>query len=82
MASPEARAPASEGFGEAPANPKACALTKNPNHCEEQHAEDEAFWEDIYYWTTRSPTAVTTVARCARPRRTGKPMDRDQGLAL
>ena len=52
MASPEAQAAVAEGFGEAPANPKACALTKNPNHCEEQHAEDEAFWEDIYYWTT------------------------------
>ena len=52
MASPEAQAPASEGFGEAPANPKACALTTNKNHCVEQHAEDEAFWEDIYYWTT------------------------------
>jgi putative spermidine/putrescine transport system substrate-binding protein len=52
MASPEAQAAVAEGFGEAPANPKACALTKNKNHCTEQHAEDEAFWEDIYYWTT------------------------------
>jgi putative spermidine/putrescine transport system substrate-binding protein len=52
MASPEAQAAVAEGFGEAPANPKACALTKNANHCEEQHAEDEAFWEDVYYWTT------------------------------
>ncbi len=41
-----------EGFGEAPANLKACELTKNTNHCTEQHADDEAFWEDVYYWTT------------------------------
>jgi len=52
MASPEAQAAVAEGFGEAPANLKACELTKNTNHCEEQHAEDEAFWEDVYYWTT------------------------------
>ncbi len=52
MASPEAQAAVAEGFGEAPANLKACELTKNTNHCEEQHAEDDAFWEDVYYWTT------------------------------
>ena len=52
MASPEAQAAVAEGFGEAPANLKACELTKNTNHCTEQHADDEAFWEDIYYWTT------------------------------
>ena len=52
MASPEAQAAVAEGFGEAPANLKACELTKNTSHCTEQHADDEAFWEDIYYWTT------------------------------
>jgi putative spermidine/putrescine transport system substrate-binding protein len=52
MASPEAQAAVAEGFGEAPANLKACELTTNTNHCEEQHAEDEAFWENVYYWTT------------------------------
>jgi putative spermidine/putrescine transport system substrate-binding protein len=52
MASPEAQAAVAEGFGEAPANLKACDLTKNQNHCTEQHADDEVFWEDIYYWTT------------------------------
>jgi putative spermidine/putrescine transport system substrate-binding protein len=55
MASPEAQAAVAEGFGEAPVNLKACELTKNPNHCDEYHADDEAYWEDIYYWTT--PTA-------------------------
>jgi putative spermidine/putrescine transport system substrate-binding protein len=52
MASPEAQAVVAEGFGEAPANLEACALTTNKNHCTEQHADDEVFWEDIYYWTT------------------------------
>jgi putative spermidine/putrescine transport system substrate-binding protein len=52
MASPEAQATVAEGFGEAPVNLKACELTKNPNHCAEFHADDESWWEDVYYWTT------------------------------
>ena len=52
MASPEAQAAVAEGFGEAPVNLKACDLTKNPNHCDKYHADDEAWWEDVYYWTT------------------------------
>ncbi len=55
MISPEAQAAVAEGFGEAPVNLKACDLTKNPNHCDEYHADDESWWEDVYYWTT--PTA-------------------------
>ncbi len=55
MASPEAQAAVAEGFGEAPVNLKACDLTKNTEHCTEYHADDEAWWEDVYYWTT--PTA-------------------------
>ncbi|HXF97755.1 MAG TPA: extracellular solute-binding protein [Gaiellaceae bacterium] len=54
MASPEAQAAVAEGFGEAPVNLKACELTKNRNHCSEFHAEDESWWEDVYYWTTPS----------------------------
>ena len=52
MASPEAQAAVAEGFGEAPVNLKACELTKNANHCEDFHADDETWWEDVYYWTT------------------------------
>jgi putative spermidine/putrescine transport system substrate-binding protein len=52
MISPEAQAAVAEGFGEAPVNLKACDLTKNPNHCDEYHADDESWWEDVYYWTT------------------------------
>ena len=55
MISPEAQAAVAEGFGEAPVNLKACELTENPNHCDEFHADDETWWEDVYYWTT--PTA-------------------------
>jgi len=52
MISPEAQAAVAEGFGEAPVNLEACALTKNQNHCDEYHADDEEWWEDVYYWTT------------------------------
>jgi len=52
MISPEAQAAVAEGFGEAPVNLKACDLTKNANHCDEYHADDESWWEDVYYWTT------------------------------
>lgn len=52
MASPEAQATVAEGFGEAPVNLEACALTKNTNHCSDFHADDEAWWDDVYYWTT------------------------------
>ena len=52
MISPEAQAAVAEGFGEAPVNLKACELTKNANHCDEYHADDEVWWEDVYYWTT------------------------------
>jgi putative spermidine/putrescine transport system substrate-binding protein len=50
--SPEAQAKVAESFGEAPVNTQACALTKNKNHCNEFHAEDEDWWKDVYYWTT------------------------------
>jgi putative spermidine/putrescine transport system substrate-binding protein len=52
MISPEAQALVAEGFGEAPINLKACELTKNPDHCDQFHAADESWWEDIHYWTT------------------------------
>jgi putative spermidine/putrescine transport system substrate-binding protein len=55
MISPEAQAAVAEGFGEAPVNLKACDLTENPSHCDDFHADDESWWEDVYYWTT--PTA-------------------------
>ena len=41
-----------EYFGEAPANPKACALTAAAGFCEQFHATDAAFAKQLYYWTT------------------------------
>jgi putative spermidine/putrescine transport system substrate-binding protein len=50
--SPEANAKATEYFGEAPSNSKACALTTNPDHCEIFHATDEEYFSKVYYWAT------------------------------
>jgi putative spermidine/putrescine transport system substrate-binding protein len=58
VASPEVNAQIAEYFGEAPANKKSCELTKDENHCEVFHAEDEAYWEDVYYWTTPQEVCV------------------------
>ncbi len=41
-----------EYFGEAPGNSKSCALAKNPDHCKIFHAEETAYWTDVWYWTT------------------------------
>jgi putative spermidine/putrescine transport system substrate-binding protein len=49
--SPEANAAVAEWFGEAPANGKACDLTSE-GFCESFHAGDEAYAEQIHYWTT------------------------------
>jgi putative spermidine/putrescine transport system substrate-binding protein len=50
--SPKANAAVAEWFGEAPANSKSCALTAVKNHCEIFHADDEAYFDQVAYWTT------------------------------
>jgi putative spermidine/putrescine transport system substrate-binding protein len=50
--SPEANAKATEYFGEAPSSKAACALTADKNHCATFHAEDEDYFDQIWYWTT------------------------------
>ncbi len=50
--SPEGNAKATEYFGEAPSNQKACALTDNKDHCSLFHAGDEEYFSKIWYWTT------------------------------
>ncbi|MBO3743702.1 ABC transporter substrate-binding protein [Actinoplanes flavus] len=50
--SPKANAGVAEWFGEAPANRLSCAETKDPNHCATFHAEDEAYFAQVWYWTT------------------------------
>jgi putative spermidine/putrescine transport system substrate-binding protein len=55
LVSPQVNANIAEWFGEAPGNAKSCALTQDPSHCDIFHAEDDAFWNDVWYW--RTPTA-------------------------
>ena len=47
--SPEANATATVYFGEASTSPQAreFAETLAPGHCEQTHASDEAYWEDV-----------------------------------
>ena len=50
--SPTANAQVAEWFGEAPANSKSCAETADKNHCATYHADDEAYFDRVAYWTT------------------------------
>ncbi|MEV6303024.1 ABC transporter substrate-binding protein [Actinoplanes sp. NPDC051861] len=50
--SPKANAGVAEWFGEAPSNKLSCAETTDPNHCTTFHAEDEAYFDQVWYWTT------------------------------
>jgi putative spermidine/putrescine transport system substrate-binding protein len=52
IVSPEANAAVAEWFGEAPANEKSCELTADPKHCDIYHADDEEYFDQVYYWTT------------------------------
>jgi putative spermidine/putrescine transport system substrate-binding protein len=50
--SPTVNAQVAEWFGEAPSNEKACAETADKNHCDTFHADDEAYFDQVWYWTT------------------------------
>jgi putative spermidine/putrescine transport system substrate-binding protein len=50
--SPKANAQVAEWFGEAPSNAKSCAETADKNHCATFHADDEAYFDQVWYWTT------------------------------
>jgi putative spermidine/putrescine transport system substrate-binding protein len=52
IVSPKANAQVAEWFGEAPANAKSCAETADKDHCDTFHAEDEAYFDKVSYWTT------------------------------
>ena len=52
IVSPKANAQVAEWFGEAPSNRKACAETADKNHCAIYHANDEAYFSKVAYWTT------------------------------
>jgi putative spermidine/putrescine transport system substrate-binding protein len=50
--SPKANAEVAEWFGEAPSNPKACDMTAAKDHCAIYHANDKAYFDKVWYWTT------------------------------
>jgi len=52
IVSPQVNADVAEWFGEAPANSKSCALTASKDHCTIFHAEDEAYFDQVYEWQT------------------------------
>ena len=55
IVSPETNAKIAEWFGEAPANSKSCALRRDADHGPLRHvfhADDDAFWKDVWYWQT------------------------------
>lgn len=54
MMSAEANGQATVWFGEAPTSQQACeyAETLSPGHCELTHANDEAYYEKVWYWST------------------------------
>ncbi|MBA2740813.1 MAG: extracellular solute-binding protein [Actinobacteria bacterium] len=50
--SAQVQAQIAESTGQAPANVGACDLTQAEGHCAALHADDEAWWGDVYYRTT------------------------------
>jgi putative spermidine/putrescine transport system substrate-binding protein len=59
IVSPSVNAQVAEYFGEAPANSLACAQIKdNPHFCDDYHADDEAWWKNVYYWNTPTRQCV------------------------
>ena len=54
MMSAEANAQATVWFGEAPTSQAACDAAEilSPNHCEDYHAQDEAYFAKVHYWAT------------------------------
>jgi putative spermidine/putrescine transport system substrate-binding protein len=52
IVSPKTNAQVAEWFGEAPSNPKACAETAAKDHCKVFHADDQAYFDKVSYWTT------------------------------
>ncbi len=59
ITSPEAQAQVAYWFGEAPANPKACALiTDDATHCDVFKAIDDTFAKAISFWATPRKTCL------------------------
>jgi putative spermidine/putrescine transport system substrate-binding protein len=58
--SPKANADVTVYFGEAPVSAQACAeAEKQQAHfCDDFHAADETYFQDVYYWNTPSTTCL------------------------
>jgi putative spermidine/putrescine transport system substrate-binding protein len=50
--SPKVNAEVAEWFGEAPSNAKSCAETSDKSFCKTFHADDQAYFGKVSYWTT------------------------------
>ena len=64
MMSAEANGQATVWFGEAATSPQACAYadTLSAGHCELTHASDEAYYDQIWYWSTPQADCADTDA--------------------
>jgi len=64
MMSAEANGQATVFFGEAATSEAACAYadTIAPGHCVLTHADDETYWEKVWYWTTPQADCADTDA--------------------
>jgi putative spermidine/putrescine transport system substrate-binding protein len=62
MASADANAQATVWFGEAATSPQACEAAEalSAGHCEAMHANDEPYWENVWYWTTPQADCADT----------------------
>ena len=58
--SPKANADVTVYFGEAPVSEAACAEAEKQSagHCEQFHANDEAYFKDVWYWNTPTTTCL------------------------
>jgi putative spermidine/putrescine transport system substrate-binding protein len=55
---PDVQAQVAEYFGEAPANLKACDVTTDKTFCDTYHANDQAYYNQLSYWTTPTKTCL------------------------
>jgi putative spermidine/putrescine transport system substrate-binding protein len=64
MMAAEANGQATVWFGEAPTSQQACdyAETIAPGHCEQTHANDEAYYKKVWYWSTPQADCADTDA--------------------
>jgi putative spermidine/putrescine transport system substrate-binding protein len=59
IVSPEVNAQIASWFGEAPGNSKSCGLSEaDQANCDFFHANEDSFWEDVWYWQTPETKCV------------------------